>query len=167
MKPAPIPPDDAERLQALHRLLILDTPPEERFDRIVAFAAQEFDTSMAQLTLIDRHRQWAKARVGLSSCEMSRAHSFCGHLVELHDGLIVEDAGADERFRDNPIVTDGLCVRFYAGAPLIVPSGHVVGALCVLDRAPRSFDATDRAILHTLRDLALNELLAGNVDAAA
>ena len=161
MRTPPIPSNDADRLRALHRLLILDTPPEERFDRIVDFAAQEFDTSMAQLSLVDEHRQWLKARVGLSICETSRGESFCGHLVNSPDGLIVEDTLLDERFFDNPLVIDGPRIRFYAGSPLILPCGNIVGALCILDCLPRSLDATDRAILDTLRDLAVNELLGG------
>ncbi|MDB6001857.1 MAG: putative sensor protein [Rhizobacter sp.] len=166
MKPAPIPANDAERLDALRRLLILDTPPEERFDRIVNFAAEEFDMPMAQLSLVDEHRQWFKARVGMSLCQTARAESFCGHVVELTEGLVVEDATLDERFFDNPLVTGEPYVRFYAGAPLVLPCGNIVGALCVLDRRPRTFDAMDRAILHSLRDLAMTELLSSECNAA-
>jgi GAF domain-containing protein len=162
MKLAPVPHNDPERLQALYQLLILDTPPEERFDRIVGFAADEFDTTMSQLTLIDEHRQWFKARLGVAPCESSRAESFCGHLVEAIDGLVVNDTLADIRFFDNPWVVAAPHIRFYAGAPLVLPTGHVVGALCVLDQRPRVFDAADRAILNALRDLAMNEILAGS-----
>jgi GAF domain-containing protein len=159
MKPAPIPENEPERLDALYRLLILDTPPEERFDRIVGFAAEEFDAPMAQLTLLDRDRQWFKSRVGLEGCEASRKDSFCGHILDNPEGLIVKDATLDERFHDNPFVTGDVGLRFYAGTPLVLPDGHIVGALCVMDNQPREFDATDLIILRKLRDLVVNELL--------
>jgi GAF domain-containing protein len=159
MKPAPIPENESERLDALHRLLVLDTPPEERFDRIVGFAAEEFDTPMAVLTLLDRDRQWFKSRVGLDVCETGRAESFCGHMFDHPEGLVVKDATLDERFHDNPLVTGDPHVRFYAGTPLVLPDGHTVGTLCVISDRARDFDATDLVILHKLRDLAVNELL--------
>lgn len=160
MIPAPIPADDAERLAALRQLLILDTPPEQRFDRIVAFATQEFDQPKGTITLVDQDRQWFKARVGVDVCEADRATSFCGHAVVSDDFLVVEDARQDERFHDNPWVTAADPIVFYAGAPLVLPSGHVAGTLCVYGPQPRSFDAMDRAILGTLRDLCVEELLA-------
>lgn len=161
MIPAPIPANDDERLAALRQLLILDTPPEERFDRIVAFATQEFDLLKGSITLVDADRQWFKARVGLDVCETDRATSFCGHAVMSHDFLIVEDSRKDPRFHDNPWVTvTEQPLIFYAGAPLVLPSGHVAGTLCVHGSEPRSFDAMDRAILGTLRDLCVEELLA-------
>lgn len=160
MIPAPIPADDAERLAALRQLLILDTPPEQRFDRIVEFATREFDQPKGTVTLVDENRQWFKARVGVEPCETDRATSFCGHAVTSHDFLVVEDARQDERFHDNPWVTAADPIVFYAGAPLVLPSGHVAGTLCVYGPEPRSFDAMDRAILGTLRDLCLEELLA-------
>lgn len=160
MIPAPIPADDAERLAALRQLLILDTPPEQRFDRIVEFATREFDQPKGTVTLFDENRQWFKARVGVEPCETDRATSFCGHAVTSHDFLVVEDARQDERFHDNPWVTAADPIVFYAGAPLVLPSGHVAGTLCVYGPEPRSFDAMDRAILGTLRDLCVEELLA-------
>lgn len=167
MTSAPIPTNDAERLQALRELLILDTPPEERFDRIVSFAANEFDMSMAALSLVDQHRQWFKSSVGLNVCETSRRDSFCAHVVALEAPMVVRDAVADERFFDNPLVAGGPRIRFYAGAPLVLPGGHIAGSLCVLDDRPRQFDATDLSILAALRDLALAELIGqGHVDDA-
>lgn len=159
MIPAPIPPNEKERLAALRQLLILDTPPEERFDRIMAFATQEFDLPRGTITLLDADRQWFKARVGVDVCETDRTTSFCGHAVTSHDFLIVEDARQDARFHDNPWVTAADPIIFYAGAPLVLPSGHVAGTLCVYGPEPRSFDAMDRAILGTLRDLCVEELL--------
>lgn len=165
MTPAPIPDDDDLRLQALRELLILDTPPEERFDRIVAFASQEFDVPIALVSLVDRDRQWFKARIGLAACETGRDISFCGHAIVGHDTLLVPDAHADPRFADNPLVLGPPHLRFYAGAPLALPGGPVVGTLCLIDSRPRQLDRTDLAILGSLRDLVVQELVAQAVAA--
>ncbi|MGQ3054350.1 MAG: GAF domain-containing protein [Roseateles sp.] len=166
MTPAPIPANDAERLRALRELLILDTPPEERFDRIVSFAAEEFDMPIALVSLIDEQRQWFKARIGLAACETSREISFCGHAI-LQSGLFeVIDAALDPRFADNPLVVGAPFIRFYIGAPLALPGGAVVGTLCLIDTRPREFDAMDHAVLGTLRDLVVAELVgAGDTQA--
>ena len=158
MLAAPIPDNDKERLAALRELLILDTPPEERFDKIVQFAAQEFDMPIALLSVIDENRQWFKASVGLDVCETGRDISFCGHAILQPDIFVIPDARADERFADNPIVTGEPYVIFYAGAPLQLASGFTVGTLCLIDHKPRELDATELAILTTLRDLLLEEM---------
>ncbi|HEY9106506.1 MAG TPA: GAF domain-containing protein [Roseateles sp.] len=159
MLPAPIPADDDARLQALRELLILDTPPEERFDRLVEFAASEFDVPIALISLIDRERQWFKARVGLDACETRRDISFCGHAIVQRELFEVVDATLDPRFADNPLVVGAPWIRFYIGAPLALPGGATIGTLCLIDTRPREFDALDRAILGTLRDLAVAELV--------
>lgn len=159
MLPAPIPTDDAERLRALRELLILDTPPEERFDRIVAFAASEFDVPIALVSLVDRERQWFKARIGLEACETSREISFCGHAILQSDLFEVLDATRDPRFADNPLVVGAPFIRAYLGAPLRLPGGEAVGTLCLIDTRPHDFDAMDRSILATLRDLVVAELV--------
>lgn len=158
MTPATIPANDADRLAALRALLILDTPPEARFDRIVAFVAQEFDVPISLVSLVDESRQWFKARRGMDCTELPRATSFCGHAILSREVFIVPDALQDTRFADNPFVTGPEQIRFYAGAPLVLPSGHVAGTLCLLDRKPRSLDAIDLAILVALRDLCVEEL---------
>lgn len=155
---APIPEDEQSRLEALHALLVLDTPPEERFDRIVAFAAREFQVPIALVSLVDGERQWFKGRVGLDLCETPRDVSFCGHTILQEGLLVVEDALHDPRFHDNPLVTDGPGIRFYAGVPLTLPCGHRIGSLCIIDSEPREFDAFDRKILRSLRDLVVQEL---------
>jgi len=159
MLPAPIPADDDARLQALRELLILDTPPEERFDRLVEFAASEFDVPIALISLVDGERQWFKARVGLDACETSRDISFCGHAIVQRELFEVADAALDPRFADNPLVVGAPWIRFYIGAPLVLPGGATIGTLCLIDTLPREFDALDRAILGTLRDLAVAELV--------
>jgi GAF domain-containing protein len=163
MIPAPIPADDERRLQALRETLILDTPPEERFDRIVQFAADEFEMPIVLVSLVDASRQWFKARVGLDVCETHRGPSFCGHAILRPEILVVENALEDERFHDNPLVAGPPDVRFYAGAPLQLPGGEIVGTLCMIDRRPRALDAIDLAILGSLRELVVDELISQEV----
>lgn len=154
----PLPRNEAKRLEALRSLLILDTPPEERFDRISAFAAKEFDVPIALVSLVDSDRQWFKSNFGLLECETSRDVSFCGHAILKSQTLVVPDALLDPRFFDNPLVTDPPHIRFYAGAGLRLPYGQVVGTLCIMDHKPRNFDRLDIAILNGLRDLVVDEL---------
>ncbi|WP_432378720.1 GAF domain-containing protein [Duganella sp. P38] len=158
MLAAPIPPYDKERVAALRQMLILDTPPEERFDKVVQFAAQEFDVPIALISLLDENRQWFKASVGVDICETGRDISFCGHVILQPDLFVINDARSDERFADNPLVTTPPHVIFYAGAPLRIPSGFVIGTLCIIDHEPRTLDATEMAIFTSLRDLLLEEL---------
>lgn len=158
MIPAPLPHNEKQRLQALRELLILDTPPEERFDRISAFAAREFDVPIALVSLVDRDRQWFKSSFGMDKCETARDISFCGHAVNMSGALVVHDALKDPRFEDNPLVIGEPYVRFYAGAQLRLPYGQIVGTLCIMDRRPRHFDRLDIAILGGLRDLVVEEL---------
>ena len=158
MKIAPIPDNEKERLAALHALLIMDTPPEQRFDRITEFAASEFDVPIVLLSLIDENRQWFKSRVGLDVCETSRDLAFCAHALHSTEPLIISDTLVDERFSDNPLVTGHPFIRFYTGAPLVLPSGLIAGTLCLIDTQPRVLDEIELAILGTLRDLAVIEL---------
>ena len=156
---APLPHNETQRLKALRDLVLLDTPPEERFDRISAFAASEFDVPMALVSLVDQDRQWFKSNFGVDVRETPRDVSFCGHAIAQSTPLIVPDALADPRFADNPMVIGHPFVRFYAGAGLRLPYGQVVGTLCVMDRRPRTFDRLDEAILCRLRDLVVEEML--------
>ena len=160
MLPAPRLANDAERLSALRQLLVLDTPPEERFDRITAFAAHEFNVPIALVSLVDEHRQWFKSRIGLDACETARDISFCGHAVAGPDAVfVIRDTAADSRFADNPLVTGDPRIRFYAGAPLTLPNGHSIGTLCLIAPTPRAYDEVDQAIHLALRDLVVEELL--------
>jgi GAF domain-containing protein len=158
MRAPDLPSDEAERLAALYELLILDTPPEERFDKVVAFAAAEFDAPIVLVTLVDKERQWFKANFGLNACETGRDISFCGHAILQPEIMVIPDALLDERFADNPLVTGYPNIRFYAGAPLAMPSGHRIGTLCVIDSRPRQFDTIALAIMASLRDLLVLEL---------
>ena len=163
MTPAPLPADEDERLSALRALLLLDTPPEERFDRLARFVAEQLDVPIALLTLVDGQRQWFKARVGLDATETPRDISFCGHAIMKNDLFIVEDASRDPRFSDNPLVTGEPHILFYAGAPLSAPGGHRIGTLCVIDTVPRTLGPVELSILDALRRLA-NETVAGRED---
>lgn len=160
MRAAPIPVDEAERLQALGNLLVLDTPPEERFDRIVRFAAEELDVPIALVSLVDAQRQWFKSRLGLDFTETAREISFCAHAINQSQLFVICDASKDERFFDNPLVTGYPNIRFYAGAPLRAPSGERVGTLCVIDTKPRELGLIERAVMSALSQL-VNEALAG------
>jgi serine phosphatase RsbU (regulator of sigma subunit) len=155
---APIPLDEQERVAALRALKILDTPPEERFDRVTRLAAKLFDVPIAYVAMIDATRQWFKSKQGLKACQTPRDISFCGHAVLIDEALIVPDALADPRFADNPMVTGEPFVRFYAGQSLKSPDGRRVGTLCVVDRKPRDFSAQDHSILRELADMIEREL---------
>ena len=129
MQVAPLPPDETERLRVLHRLAILDTAPEEAFDRITRVLAHMLCVPIALVSLIDEHRQWFKSRVGLEACETPRGIAFCAHALLESDMLVVEDARNDPRFFDNPLVTGPLSIVFYAGVPLRSAEGHAIGTL--------------------------------------
>lgn len=162
----PVPSNEAQRLQALRELLILDTPPEQRFDRIVAFARQEFEVQGALINLIDAQRQWTKAVSGGQALDLPREQSFCAHAICQPQTLLIEDTLQDPRFATHPLVLGPPFIRFYAGAPLEMQPGLRVGTLCLHDSQPRHFDATDLAILGTLRDLVVGELQGRSVEAA-
>ena len=142
---------EAARLAALGRYGVLDTPPEESFDRVVRLAAALFGVPASFVAFLDAERQWFKASVGLDLCETSREVAFCDRVVRSGVPLVVEDARADPRFAGNPLVTGPPGIRFYAGAPLTTPDGHCVGTLCVSDVGPRR---VRRAEVDALRDLA-------------
>ncbi|WP_374622295.1 GGDEF domain-containing protein [Pandoraea sp.] len=151
-------PDEAERLAALRRYAILDTPPEPAFDRIVRLASHLLGAPISLVSLIDESRQWFKARQGLEVSQTPRSIAFCAHAILGDDVLVVPDARADRRFADNPLVTGAPNIRFYAGAPLRTPEGHRLGTLCVLDRRPHTLDDEKRALLADLSALVVDAL---------
>lgn len=154
----PLPPDEAERLASLRALGLLDTPPEERFDRITRIARTLFDVPIAAISLVDADRQWFKSRQGLGAEQTPREVSFCGHAILGSELFEIPDATRDERFRDNPLVAGEPNLRFYAGAPLSAPDGRRIGTLCVIDRRPRELTPAQKAALRDLAACAEREI---------
>ncbi len=155
---ASVPEDEERRLASLHELSILDTEPEERFDRITRLAAAVFDVPIALVSLVDKDRQWFKSCHGISATETSREVSFCAHVVCNRETMLVSDTLQDPRFGDNPLVVNDPRIRFYAGCPLILADGSCVGTLCLVDTRPRSLEGPDVGLLQDLRDLTVQEL---------
>lgn len=150
---------EESRLQALAALNVLDTPREERFDRLVRLAQRMFDVPTVLVSLIDEGRQFHKAEVGFGGLsEIPRSQSFCSHAINGPSAFVVTDPEQDERFRDNPLVTGENGIRFYAGQPLFTPSGVAVGALCIIDTKARQIDESQLAILRELADFVETEL---------
>lgn len=158
MQKPEIPADDAARLDALQGLNILDTLPEERFDRLTRLASRLFDVPIALVSLVDQNRQWFKSCQGLGASETPRDISFCGHAILGDEIFVIPDAAADVRFHDNPLVTDDPNIRFYAGCPLSAVDGNKLGTLCIIDRVPRAFDEDDANLLRDLAHMAEQEL---------
>lgn len=160
MQTPDIPADEELRLQTLRSLNLLDTPPEERFDRLTRMAKRLFGVPIALVSLVDQNRQWFKSNVGLEVGETSRDISFCGHAILGEEVFIVPDALADERFADNPLVLNEPDIRFYAGAPLRGPDGRKMGTLSIIGHQPRSFEQDDIEALEDLASMVERELTA-------
>ena len=146
----PQPANEEQRLLALRALRVLDTPAEPSFDSLTDLAARLLNVPIVLVSLVDERRQWFKSRVGLGATETSRAVSFCGHAINSEDLFVIEDARRDARFADNPLVVGEPRVCFYAGAPLTLAGGEVIGTLCAIDHAPRQLGTTERAVLQVL-----------------
>ncbi|MBD1916979.1 MULTISPECIES: PAS domain S-box protein [Cyanophyceae] len=159
MSSAPLPNDEAGRLEALRRYEILDTPPEAGFDRITALAARLFNVPMVLISLVDESRAWFKSCYGFEGQEMQRHSTFCSHALLADDVLVVPEARYDSRFADNPLVQAELGLRFYAGAPLRNQDGFILGTLCLLDNQPRdTFGPDQQAMLSDLAAMVIDEL---------
>jgi PAS domain S-box-containing protein len=155
----PIPADEADRLAALRRYEVLDSGPEEAFDRVTQLAASLFGAPMAFISFMDADRQWFKSRVGVDASETPRAIAFCSHTLLSASVCSVPDMLRDERFCNHQLVTDGPRIRFYAGAPLVTRDGYRLGSLCVMDTVPRAeFPVESQERLATLARLIMNEL---------
>ncbi|MBC53233.1 MAG: diguanylate cyclase [Gammaproteobacteria bacterium] len=152
--------DESRRLQVLHSLNILDTPPDERFDRITRLAARLFRVPIALFTLVDSNRQWFKSSLGLDVTETARDISFCTHAIEQEDVMVIPDATQNPAFKNNPLVLQDPNIRFYAGCPVHADTGSRLGTLCLIDREPREFSRHDEAILRHAAQMIENELTA-------
>ncbi|MDQ0512120.1 GAF domain-containing protein [Ancylobacter amanitiformis] len=154
----PIALNESQRLVALERSGLLDTLPEEAFDRLTWLAARNLDAPIALLTLLTPTRQWFKSRVGLDTPETSRSWAFCNHTILQKGVFSVEDLPSDPRFADNPAVAGALGFRFYAGAPVHDDEGFVVGSLCIIDRRRRTLDGGETQTLLALAAMASDEV---------
>jgi CheY-like chemotaxis protein len=160
------PEDEGKRLAGLRRLGLLDTPPEERLDRIIRVAAAAFYVPVALITLIDAERQWFKSACGFDARETGREESFCAHTILGPDILVVPDTLSDDRFAENPLVVGPPHIRFYAGHPLVMPEGISIGTLCIIDNRPRDLDLPRLVLLKDLAQLTVEELKRGRPPAA-
>ncbi len=151
----PLPACEPERLATLRSYGVLDTPPEADFDDLAALAAHLCTAPIALIALVDERRQWFKAEFGLGMRETPRQASFCAHALECRELFVVPDAAGDAAFAGNPLVTEEPKIRFYAGAPLLSPEGHVLGALCVMDRTARRLTPAQERSLTVLSRLVM------------
>ncbi len=150
MKKPEIPSDEGQRLKDLCDYGILDTDSEANFDKITALAAEIFGVPYSVVSFVDADRQWFKSRYGLSLIETPRDVSFCAHAILNEEIMVVTDALKDERFSGNPAVIGPPNIRFYAGAPLVTPTGHKLGTLCVFDTQPKTITDSQKNILLSL-----------------
>src|SRR6476646_4040326 len=155
----PLPANEAERLAALRRYNILDTPPEAAFDRITALAARLFKVPTALVSLVDESRAWFKSCYGFNQPEVPRGDSICSLALLYAEVLVVPDARQDDRFACNPFVQREAGLRFYAGAPLLTPEGFNLGTLCLLDTKPGpAMSDEQKNILTDLAAIVVDEL---------
>jgi GAF domain-containing protein len=159
MQAPSLPPNEHQRIAALERLLAHVDRGDQRYRQIVEYAATEFDVPICLFTVVGAGRQEFLAQVGMTQHSTARDVSFCGHAILKPEVMVVQDALADARFFDNPLVTGNPNIRFYAGAPLIV-EGQAVGTLCIIDSRPRQLAPEDVAVLEDLRDRLARELIA-------
>lgn len=158
MQKPKLPDDEVNRLTCLQSLKLLDSEFEERFDRVTRLAKKLFQVDIALVSLVDEHRQWFKSSQGVEVRETPRDISFCGHAILERKILYIPDATKDQRFFDNPLVTDAPNIRFYAGRPIISPDGEPIGTLCIIDSKPKQLDDDDFDTLNDLANLIEDEV---------
>lgn len=154
----PLPGHEAQRLLALERSGLVDTPPEDAFDRLTWLAAQTLAMPISLITLLTPTRQWFKSRHGLDMSDTPRSWAFCNHTILQGACMVSEDLSADPRFSDNPAVIDAPNFRFYAGCPIVDADGFALGSLCVIDTRPRTLDSVQMNILANLAALVSDEI---------
>jgi diguanylate cyclase (GGDEF)-like protein len=160
MQKPELPIDENHRLETLRSLKLLDSAPEERFDRLTRLAKRLFGVPICLVSIVDANRQWFKSAQGLAAPETSRDISFCGHAILGDKLFIVPNTLKDKRFADNPLVLEDPNIRFYAGYPLKVMNGSKIGTLCIIDREPREFSDEDYDLLKDLAAMAEQEIAA-------
>lgn len=148
----PIPVNENERLKALYEYNLLDTLPEENFDRLTKLASIICEVPIALISIIDKDRQWFKSNVGLGANQTPRNISFCQYSIMGTELFEVEDALKDSRFKENPLVLEDPNIRFYAGYPIIDLNGFALGTLCVIDKTPKTLSENQRLALKTLAE---------------
>jgi len=158
MPAAALPPDEKERLLSLRALQQLDTPLEERFDRLTRLAKMVMHVPIAVISLVDEDRQWFKSCIGLDVAETPRTVSFCGHAILRDEIMVVTDATTDPRVLDSPLVTGPPHIRFYVGQPLLSSQNHKIGTLCVIDTKPRTITSQEIDAIKDLGFLVEREL---------
>ena len=146
----PVPENEEKRIEALREYKVLDTLPEQAYDDFNAIAAAIMNVPISLVVLVDEGRQWFKSKIGLGVDETSREYAFCAHTIMSPDVMVINDATQDERFADNPLVTEDPRIRFYAGAPLISNLGFMVGTVCTIDRVPREITDQQKGALEAL-----------------
>jgi diguanylate cyclase (GGDEF)-like protein len=151
----PVPENERDRLRSLYKYDVLDTPPNDNFDRLTEIAERDLGVSVAAITFVDEDRQFVKSCAGASGGDSPRDESYCSYTILSDEPMIVEDSREDERFGKNYAVVDGREVRSYAGYPLITEEGHAIGAFCVFSFEPRTFSQSDLDLLRLLRDQAM------------
>ncbi len=145
-----IPQNEELRQAALNEFDIIDTLSEQEYDNITRIAAKILDVPICLISLVDNDRQWFKSRVGLEASETSRDVSFCAHAINYEDVFVVNNTLEDERFFDNPLVTSGPNIQFYAGSQLKTEDGFNIGTLCAIDSKPRELSEEDKELLKVL-----------------
>lgn len=153
-----LPVHEKERIRALHEFDVVNTEPEKEYDDIVTLAAHICSIGTAHISLIDSHKQWIKAKIGLGTQNLDRKLAFCAHTILESDLFIVPDATKDERFHDHPMVASAEGIRFYAGMPLTTSEGYNIGSLCVIDVVPRELDENQIQALRILSKQVIKQL---------
>lgn len=153
-----IPPNEAERIKALKRYDILDTPPDGAFDRITALASKMFNMPIAIISLVDKNRIWFKSRYGLEVNEIGPDPGLCASAILSKDVYLVENAIEDPRCLANPLVCGEFGLRFYAAAPLETKDGHNLGTLCVIDKKQRFLNKEQLEMLQDLAKITMDEM---------
>jgi hypothetical protein len=155
--------EEMKRLEVLNSYFVLDSEGEEAFDRITKLGAKLFDVPICLISLIDLGRQWFLSKVGLDYAETARKHALCAHVIlNKYKMLVIPDASKDFRFENNPLVTDGIKIRFYAGAALVSPEGYKLGTVCIIspDVRPQGLSSKEQEILHDLAAMTIGSMVA-------